>query len=198
MSFVPTIIEKTHNGERAYDLYSRMLEDRVIFCFDQVEPRMASNIISQLLYLEKKDPDKDIIMYINSPGGHISSGMAIYDTMQYVKCDIVTIGMGMAASMGSFLLTAGTKGKRFALPHTEIMIHQPLISWGVGGQATDIAITAENIIKWKNILNERLSYHTGQPLEQIQKDVERDNYMMAQQALNYGLIDKIVWEIKGT
>ncbi len=196
MVMIPTIIEKTHNGERAYDLYSRMLEDRVIFCFDQVEPRMASNIISQLLYLEKKDPDKDIIMYINSPGGHISSGMAIYDTMQYVKCDIVTIGMGMAASMWSFLLTAGTKGKRFALPHTEIMIHQPLISGWVGWQATDIAITAENIIKRKNILNERLSYHTGQPLEQIQKDVERDNYMMAEQALAYGLIDKIVGDIK--
>lgn len=192
MVIVPTIIEKTHGGERAYDIYSRMLEDRVIFCMGAIEERMATNIVSQLLYLEKKDPDKDIIMYINSPGGSVNAGMSIYDTMQYIKCDVATVGMGMAASMGSLLLTAGAKGKRYALPHAEIMIHQPL--GGAQWQATEIAIAAQNILKRRKILNNILVKHTGQKLATIENDVERDNYMMPQDALKYWLIDKIIGE----
>ncbi|MEF2175515.1 MAG: ATP-dependent Clp endopeptidase proteolytic subunit ClpP [Candidatus Absconditabacteria bacterium] len=187
---IPTIIEKTNQGERAYDIYSRLLEDRVIFMGTQVEPNMANNIIAQLLYLEKKDPEKDIIMYINSPGGVVTSGMAIYDTMQYVKCDVVTICLGMAASMGAVLLTAGTKGKRFSLPNSEIMIHQPL--GGIEGQASDIIIHAEHIKKLRTKLNNILAKHSGQKLAKVEKDVERDNFMSAEQALKYGLIDKII------
>ena len=190
MALVPMVVEQTNHGERSYDIYSRLLEDRIIFLADQVNDATASLVVAQLLYLEAKDPDKDIQFYIDSPGGSITAGMAIYDTMQYIKCDVSTICMGMAASMGAFLLAAGAKGKRIALPNSEIMIHQP--SGGAQGQATDIQIQAEHILAIKKRLNNILSEKTGQSYETIARDTERDNWMTAQEALDYGLIDKII------
>ena len=190
MSLVPYVIEQTGQGERSYDIFSRLLKDRIIFFGDEVNDATASIIVAQLLFLESEDPDKDIMLYINSPGGSITAGMAIYDTMNYIKCDVSTICVGMAASMGAFLLSAGAKGKRFALPNSEIMIHQPL--GGMQGQATDIKIHADRIIRMKDKLNTILSENTGRPLEEIVRDTERDNFMSAQQALDYGLIDKII------
>ncbi|MCI8933597.1 MAG: ATP-dependent Clp endopeptidase proteolytic subunit ClpP [Clostridiaceae bacterium] len=189
MSLVPMVVEQTSKGERSYDIYSRLLNDRIVILSEEVNDATASLIVAQLLYLEGQDPDKDISFYINSPGGSITSGMAIYDTMQYIKCDVSTICIGMAASMGAFLLAAGAKGKRFALPNSEIMIHQPL--GGVKGQATDIKIHAEYILRTKQRMNRMLSEMTGQPLETIERDTERDNFMTAQQACDYGLIDKV-------
>ena len=189
MSLVPMVVEQTSKGERSYDIYSRLLNDRIIILSEEVNDTTASLVVAQLLYLESQDPDKDISFYINSPGGSISAGMAIYDTMQYIKCDVSTICIGMAASMGSFLLAAGAKGKRYALPNSEIMIHQPL--GGMQGQATDIKIHADHIIRIKDRMNHLLSQMTGQPLEVIQQDTERDNFMTAQQAQEYGLIDKV-------
>ena len=186
MSLVPYVVEQTSRGERSYDIFSRLLNDRIIMLNDEVNNTTASLVVAQLLYLEGQDPDKDISLYINSPGGVITAGMAIYDTMQYIKCDVSTICMGMAASMGAFLLAAGAKGKRYALPNAEIMIHQP--SGGAQGQATDIQIQAERILQTKKSLAER----TGQPYEVICKDTERDNFMTAQQAMEYGLIDKVI------
>ncbi|MBQ8648255.1 MAG: ATP-dependent Clp endopeptidase proteolytic subunit ClpP [Oscillospiraceae bacterium] len=191
MSLVPYVVEQTARGERSYDIFSRLLNDRIIMLSDQVNDATASLVVAQLLYLEGQDPDKDIHLYINSPGGSISAGMAIHDTMKYIKCDVSTICMGMAASMGAFLLASGTKGKRLALPNAEIMIHQPLMS-GLQGQATDIKIHADHIIHLKNKLNGLLSEYTGQPLEVVQADTERDNYLTAQQALEYGLVDKVI------
>ena len=191
MSLVPMVVEQTGRGERSYDIFSRLLEDRIIFLGDQVNDATASRVGAQMLYLEAKDPDKDIQLYINSPGGSITAGMAIYDTMQYIKCDVSTICIGMAASMGAFLLTAGAKGKRFALPNSEIMIHQPLLS-GLQGQATDIQIHAERIIAIKKHLNEILAERSGQPIDVIMADTERDNFMTAQAAKNYGLIDEVI------
>jgi ATP-dependent Clp protease, protease subunit len=191
---IPTIIDKTPTGERAYDIYSRLLEDRIIFVWDQIDHNMANSVIAQLLWLEKKDPKKDIIMYINSPGWSVMDGNGIYDTMQYLSCDIVTICTGLAASYGAMLLTAGTKGKRFALPHAEIMIHQPL-GWSQG-QATDIEISARHILRLRDTLNGMLAHHSGQTIETIAKDVERDNWMTAQQAVEYGLIDKVITSVK--
>jgi ATP-dependent Clp protease protease subunit len=190
MSLVPVVVEQTSRGERSYDIYSRLLKDRIILLSDEVNDTTASLIVAQLLFLEAEDPDKDIYLYINSPGGSISSGFAIYDTMQYIKPDVSTICIGMAASMGAFLLTAGAKGKRFALPNSEIMIHQPL--GGARGQATDIAIHAEHIIKLKKKINDILSERTGQPLEKIQADTERDYFMTAEEAKAYGLIDEVM------
>lgn len=190
MSLVPMVVEQTSRGERSYDIFSRLLNDRIIFLADQVNDATASLVVAQLLYLEAQDPDKEIQFYINSPGGSISAGMAIYDTMNYIKCDVSTICIGMAASMGAFLLAAGTKGKRLALPNSEIMIHQPL--GGAQGQATDIEIHAQHIIRIKQKMNTLLADMTGQPLEVIQKDTERDNFMTADQALAYGLIDKVI------
>lgn len=190
MALVPYVVEQTSRGERSYDIFSRLLNDRIIILNDEVNSASAGVIVAQLLYLEGQDPDKDISLYINSPGGVITDGMAIYDTMQYIKCDVSTICIGMAASMGSFLLTAGTKGKRFALPNSEIMIHQP--SGGAQGQATDISIHADHILRVKKRLNTILSEKTGQPLEVIERDTERDNFMTAQEALEYGLIDKVI------
>lgn len=190
MSLVPYVIEQTNRGERSYDIFSRLLEDRIIFLGEEVNDATASLIVSQLLFLEAKDPDKDIQLYINSPGGSVTAGMAIYDTMQYIKCDVSTICMGMAASMGAFLLAAGAKGKRFALPNAEIMIHQP--SGGAQGQATDIQIQAERILQMKKSLNTILAERTGQTYETIARDTERDNFMTAQQAMEYGLIDKVI------
>ena len=187
---IPTVIEKSAMWERAYDIYSRLLEDRIIFLGQPIDHNVANLVIAQLLYLERKDPNKDIIMYINSPGGVVSSWLAIYDTMQYVKCDVATVCVGLAASMGAVLLTAGAPWKRFALPNSEIMIHQPL--GGVEWQATDIIIHAEHILKLKKKLNEIISKHSWQPLERVEKDVERDKFMSAQEALEYGLIDKII------
>ena len=189
MSLVPMVVEQTSKGERSYDIYSRLLNDRIIILSEEVNDTTASLVVAQMLYLESQDPDKDISFYINSPGGSISAGMAIYDTMQYIKCDVSTICIGMAASMGSFLLAAGAKGKRYALPNSEIMIHQPL--GGMQGQATDIKIHADHIIRIKDRMNRLLSQMTGQPLEVIQQDTERDNFMTAQQAQEYGLIDKV-------
>ena len=189
MSLVPYVVEQTNRGERSYDIFSRLLNDRIVFLGEEVNATTASLVVAQLLYLESQDPDKDISFYINSPGGSISAGMAIYDTMQYIKCDVSTICIGMAASMGSFLLAAGAKGKRYALPNSEIMIHQPL--GGMQGQATDIKIHADHIIRIKDRMNRLLSQMTGQPLEVIQQDTERDNFMTAQQAQEYGLIDKV-------
>ena len=191
MSLVPYVVEQTARGERSYDIFSRLLNDRIIMLSDEVNDSTASLVVAQLLYLEGQDPDKDISLYINSPGGSISAGMAIHDTMKYIKCDVSTICMGMAASMGAFLLTSGTKGKRLALPNAEIMIHQPLMQ-GLQGQATDIKIHADHIVHLKNKLNGLLSEYTGQPLETIQMDTERDNYLTAQQAAEYGLIDKVI------
>lgn len=190
MSLVPVVIEQTSRGERSYDIYSRLLNDRIIMLSDQVNDVTASLVVAQLLYLEGQDPEKDINLYINSPGGSITSGMAIYDTMQYIKCDVSTICIGMAASMGAFLLSCGAKGKRFALPNSEIMIHQPL--GGTQGQATDIKIHAERIIKIKHNLNTILAANTGQDVSVIERDTERDNFMSAQEAKNYGLIDKVI------
>ncbi len=191
MSLVPMVVEQTSRGERSYDIYSRLLKDRIIFLSDEVNDVTASLVVAQMLFLEAEDPDKDINFYINSPGGSITSGMAIYDTMQYIKCDVSTICIGLAASMGSFLLCAGTKGKRIALPNSEIMIHQPLLG-GLQGQATDIKIHADHIVSTREKLNKILSERTGQPIEKIQADTERDNFMSAQQALEYGIIDKVL------
>ena len=190
MSFVPYVIEQTSRGERSYDIYSRLLNDRLIFLGEEVTDVSANLIVAQLLFLESKDPGKDIHMYINSPGGSVSAGLAIYDTMQYIKCDVSTICIGMAASMGAFLLAGGTKGKRMALPNSEIMIHQP--SGGAQGQATEIKIVAEQILKTKRKLNEILAANTGKPLEQIEIDTERDNYMSAEEAKAYGLLDNAI------
>ncbi len=189
-SLVPYVIEQTGHGERSYDIFSRLLNDRIILLSDQVNDTTASLIVAQLLYLEGQDPDKDIHLYINSPGGSVTSGMAIYDTMQFIKCDVATTCIGMAASMGAFLLAAGAKGKRYALPNSEIMIHQPL--GGTQGQASDIKIHADHILYIRGRMNQMLSEMTGQPLETIEKDTERDNYMSAQQAMEYGLIDKVI------
>jgi ATP-dependent Clp protease protease subunit len=194
MSLVPMVIEQTNRGERSYDIYSRLLKDRIIMLGEEVNDTTASLIVAQLLFLEGEDPDKDIYLYINSPGGSITAGMAIYDTMQYIKPDVSTICVGMAASMGAFLLTAGAKGKRFALPNSEIMIHQPL--GGFQGQATDIGIHAKRILDIKKKLNEILSERTGQPLERIQQDTERDNFMSADEAMKYGLIDEVITKKK--
>ena len=189
MSLVPMVVEQTGRGERSYDIISRLLEDRIIFLGEEVTDASASLIVAQMLFLEAKDPEKDIQLYINSPGGSVTAGMAIYDTMQYIKCDVSTICIGMAASMGAFLLAAGTKGKRYALPNSEIMIHQPL--GGMQGQATDIQIHAERLVKMKHHLNEILSERTGQPLDVIMADTERDNFMSAEQAKAYGLVDEV-------
>ena len=190
MALIPMVVEQTNRGERSYDIYSRLLNDRIIFLSDEVNDTTASLVVAQLLYLEAQDPDKDISLYINSPGGSISSGMAIYDTMNYIKCDVSTICVGMAASMGAFLLAAGTKGKRYALPNSEIMIHQPL--GGYQGQASDIQIHADHIIKIKEKMNRILAEKTGKSYEELVKDTERDNFMSAQAALEYGLIDKVM------
>ena len=190
MSLVPYVIEQTSRGERSYDIYSRLLKERIIFLGEEVNDTSASIIVAQLLFLEAEDPSKDIHLYINSPGGSVSAGFAIYDTMNYIKCDVATICIGMAASMGAFLLSGGTKGKRFALPNSEIMIHQP--SGGARGQATEIQIVAENILKTKKKLNEILAANTGRSYEEIARDTERDNYMTAQEAKEYGLIDEIL------
>lgn len=190
MSLVPYVIEQNSRGERSYDIYSRLLKDRIIFLGEEVNDTTASLTVAQLLFLESEDPGKDIHLYINSPGGSVTAGMAIYDTMQYIKCDVSTICMGMAASMGAFLLAGGTKGKRLALPNAEIMIHQP--SGGAQGQATEIKIVADHILKTKKKLNEILSANTGQPLERVEIDTERDNYMSAQEAVEYGLIDHVI------
>lgn len=190
MALVPYVVEQTGRGERSYDIFSRLLKDRIIFLCDEVNDDTAGLIVAQLLFLEAEDPDKDIHLYINSPGGSITAGMAIYDTMNYIKPDVSTICIGMAASMGAFLLSAGAKGKRYALPNSEIMIHQPL--GGVQGQATEIEIRAKRIIRMKEKLNQILSENTGQPLEKIMADTERDNFMEADEALEYGLIDEVI------
>ena len=190
MSFVPYVIEQTSRGERSYDIYSRLLKDRIIFLGEEVNDVSANLIVAQLLFLEAEDPGKDIQLYINSPGGSVSAGWAVYDTMQYIKCDVSTICLGMAASMGAFLLAGGTRGKRIALPNAQIMIHQP--SGGARGQATEIKIVAEEILKTRKRLNEYLAANTGQPLEVIERDTERDNYMTAEEAKAYGLIDMVI------
>lgn len=190
MALVPVVVEQTSRGERSYDIYSRLLNDRIIFLSDEVNDVTASLVVAQLLYLEAQDPDKDIHLYINSPGGSISAGMAIYDTMNYIKCDVSTICVGMAASMGAFLLSSGAKGKRYALPNAEVMIHQPL--GGMQGQASDIKIHADHIIRIRAKLNQLLSEQTGKPLKTIEKDTERDNFMTAYEALEYGLVDKVI------
>ena len=190
MSLVPYVIEQTSRGERSYDIYSRLLKDRIIFLGEEVNDVSAGLIVSQLLFLEAEDPGKDIQLYINSPGGSVTAGMAIYDTMQYIKCDVSTICLGMAASMGAFLLAGGAKGKRFALPHSTIMIHQP--SGGEQGQATEIQIVADHIAQTKRTLNELLAANTGQPIEVVERDTDRDNYMTAEEAKAYGLIDGVV------
>ncbi len=196
MSFVPYVVEQSAHGERSYDIFSRLLNDRIIVLSEDVNDTSASLVVAQLLYLEGQDPDKDISLYINSPGGSISAGMAIHDTMRYIKCDVSTICMGMAASMGAFLLASGTKGKRFALPNAEIMIHQPLIAGGQGGglsgQATDIKIHADHIVRTREKMNRMLSEYTGQPLEKGQLDTERDNFLSAEEAKAYGLIDEVI------
>ncbi len=190
MSLVPMVVEQTNRGERSYDIFSRLLNDRIIMLSDEVNDATASLVVAQLLYLEGQDPEKDIHLYINSPGGSITAGMAIYDTMQYIKCDVSTICIGMAASMGAFLLSSGAKGKRFALPNSEIMIHQPL--GGMQGQASDIKIHADRIIRMKEKLNEILASNTGKSIEEIARDTERDNFMEAEAAMEYGLIDKVL------
>ena len=198
MSLVPYVVEQTNRGERSYDIFSRLLNDRIIMLSEEVNDTTASLVVAQLLYLEAQDPDKEIQFYINSPGGSVTAGMAIYDTMQYIKCDVSTICIGLAASMGAFLLSSGTKGKRLALPNAEIMIHQPLIAGGQGGglsgQATDIKIHADHIVRIREKMNTLLSQYTGQPLDVITRDTERDNYMTAQQAKEYGLIDDILYK----
>lgn len=190
MALVPTVIEQTSRGERAYDIYSRLLNDRIVFLSDEINDVTASLVVAQLLFLEAQDPDKDISLYINSPGGSVTSGMAIYDTMNFIKCDVSTICIGMAASMGAFLLSSGTKGKRLALPNSEIMIHQPL--GGMQGQASDIKIHADHIIRTKERLNNILAANTGKPVEIIAQDTDRDNFLSAQQALEYGLVDQVI------
>ncbi|MBQ3552578.1 MAG: ATP-dependent Clp endopeptidase proteolytic subunit ClpP [Clostridia bacterium] len=187
---VPTVIEQSGRGERAFDIYSRLLKDRIVFLGDEVNSITANLVVAQLLFLESEDPDRDIYFYINSPGGSISDGLAIYDTMQYLKCEVSTICIGMAASMGAFLLAAGAKGKRFALPNAEIMIHQPL--GGAKGQASDISIAAKHILRTKDLMNRILSERTGQPIERIEADTDRDNFMTSKEALDYGIIDKII------
>lgn len=190
MALVPMVVEQTSRGERSYDIYSRLLNDRIIFLADEVNDVTASLVVAQMLYLEVEDPDKDIALYINSPGGSVTAGMAIYDTMNYIKCDVSTICIGMAASMGAFLLSSGAKGKRFALPNSEIMIHQPL--GGMQGQATDIKIHADHILRTRDTLNSILAKNTGKPIDVIAKDTDRDNFMSAEEAMNYGLIDKVI------
>ena len=190
MALVPMVVEQTSRGERSYDIYSRLLNDRIIFLADEVNDVTASLVVAQMLYLEVEDPDKDIALYINSPGGSVTAGMAIYDTMNYIKCDVSTICIGMAASMGAFLLSSGAKGKRFALPNSEIMIHQPL--GGMQGQATDIKIHADHILRTRDTLNSILAKNTGKPIDVIAKDTDRDNFMSAEDAMNYGLIDKVI------
>lgn len=190
MALIPYVIEQTSRGERSYDIYSRLLKERIIFLGEEVNETTASLVVAQLLFLESEDPSKDINLYINSPGGSVTAGMAIYDTMNYIKCDVSTVCMGMAASMGAFLLAGGTKGKRFALPNAEVMIHQP--SGGARGQATEIRIVAEQILRTKKRLNEILAANTGQPIEVIEQDTERDNYMTAEEAVKYGLVDAIL------
>lgn len=191
MSYIPYVVEQTARGERSYDIFSRLLNDRIIMLCDEVNDATASLVVSQLLYLEGQDPDKEISLYINSPGGSISAGMAIHDTMKYIKCDVSTICMGMAASMGAFLLASGTKGRRLVLPNAEVMIHQPLMS-GLQGQATDITIHADHLNRTKRNLNQLLSEYTGQPYEKIVADTERDNYLSAQEAMEYGLVDQVI------
>ena len=190
MSLIPMVVEQSNRGERSYDIYSRLLKDRIVFLGGEITDEEANLVVAQLLFLEADDPDKDISLYINSPGGSVTAGMAIYDTMQYIKCDVSTICIGMAASMGAFLLAAGAKGKRRALPNSEIMIHQPL--GGARGQATDVAIHAEWLLRTKKKLNEILAARTGQPIERVQADTERDNFMSAEEAKEYGLIDKVI------
>ncbi len=190
LSYVPTVIEASSRGERSFDIFSRLLRERIIFVGEEIDDEMSNSIIAQLLLLDSENPEKDIMMYINSPGGVITAGMAIYDTMKHVRCDVSTICIGMAASMGAFLLSGGTKGKRMALPNSTIMIHQPL--GGARGQATDIEIEAKEILRMKSMLNQLLSEHTGQPLDVIKRDTERDNYLTAQKAMEYGLIDKVL------
>ena len=192
MALVPMVVEQTNHGERSFDIYSRLLNDRIVFLSDEVNDVTASLVVAQLLYLEAQDPDKDISLYINSPGGSITSGMAIYDTMNYIKCDVSTVCIGMAASMGAFLLAAGAKGKRFALPNSEIMIHQPLISGGLTGQTTDIKIYSDHLVATREKMNRILSERTGKSYEQVCADTERDNFMTAQQACDYGLVDKVI------
>ena len=189
-ALVPMVVAQTNRGERSFDIFSRLLNDRIVFLSDEVNDTTASLVVAQMLFLEAQDPDKDISFYINSPGGSVTAGMAIYDTMQFIKCDVSTICLGMAASMGAFLLSSGTKGKRFALPHSEVMIHQPL--GGARGQASDIQIQAEQILKTKATLNRILAENTGKPLEIIERDTDRDNYMTAQEAMEYGLVDKVL------
>jgi len=194
MSIIPIVIEQTGRTERAYDIYSRLLKDRIVFIGSPIDDYIANLVIAQLLFLQSEDPERDIHIYINSPGGSVSSGLAIYDTMQYVKCDIATYCIGMAASMGALLLSAGTKGKRYALPHSRIMIHQPM--GGFYGQATDVEIHAREILKMKENLNKILALHTGQPIEKIQADTERDFFMSAEEALNYGIVDSVITTLK--
>ncbi len=189
MALIPMVVEQTNKGERSYDIYSRLLEDRIIMLSGEIDDALANTVVAQLLFLESKDPDKDIYLYINSPGGSVSAGFAIYDTMNYIKCDVCTICIGMAASMGAFLLSSGAKGKRFSLPNSEIMIHQPL--GGAQGQASDIKIHAEHILRTKAKLNNILAQNSGKSLEEVEKDTDRDNFLSASQALEYGLIDKI-------
>ena len=194
MGYVPMVVEQSGQGERAYDIYSRLLKDRIIFLGGEVEDNMANTIVAQMLFLEAEDPDKDIYLYINSPGGVVTAGMAIYDTMQYIKPDVATICIGQAASMGSLLLTAGAKGKRFALPNARIMIHQP--SGGARGQSTDVQIQAKELLRTRHMLNEILSERTGKSMEQVENDTERDNFMSASEAVEYGLIDKVITRAK--
>lgn len=191
MSFIPYVVEQTARGERSYDIFSRLLNDRIIVLGEEINDTTASLVVAQLLYLEGQDPDKDINLYINSPGGSISAGMAIHDTMKYIKCDVSTTCIGLAASMGAFLLASGTKGKRYALPNAEVMIHQPLMQ-GLGGQATDIKIHADHIVYIKGKMNRMLAEYTGQPLEKVIQDTERDNYLSAQEAAEYGLVDAVI------
>jgi len=191
-ALIPYIVEQTSRGERSYDIYSRLLEDRIIFLSGEIDDAVANTVVAQLIYLEAKDPNKDINLYINSPGGSVSAGLAIYDTMNYIKCDVSTICIGMAASMGAFIFSSGAKGKMFALPNSEIMIHQPL--GGAQGQASDIKIAAEHILRTKKKLNTILAQNSGKPLEQIERDTDRDNYLSAEDAVNYGLIDKVFFK----
>lgn len=187
---VPYVVDQTNNGERSYDIYSRLLEDRIVFISGEIDDNTANTVVAELIYLEAKNPDKDICVYINSPGGSVTAGMAIYDTMRYVKCDVSTICVGLAASMGAFLLAAGTKGKRFCLPNSEVMIHQPL--GGAQGQASDIEITAKHIIQTKKKMIKMLSENTGKPIDQVEKDVDRDYFMTAEEAVKYGIVDKVI------
>jgi len=191
-SVIPTVIEKSNGAERAFDIYSRLLKERIIFVHGGIDTHMSSLVIAQLLFLESEDPKKDITMYVNSPGGSVTAGMAIIDTMNFIKPDVSTVCTGMAASMGQMILMSGAEGKRFALPHAEVMMHQPLISGGLSGQATDIEIHSNNLLKWRDRLYKEIAKRTGKPLEQIQKDAERDNYMDAKQAQAYGIIDKVI------